>query len=103
MDELKKIKRVAEREAGPVSEALLVLDATVGQNGLAQAKAFKEAVGATGVILTKLDGSAKGGIVVAVQEELGLPVKAVGVGESLEDLEPFEPERFVDALLDGTR
>lgn len=103
MDELKKIKRVAERESGPVSEALLVLDATVGQNGLAQAKAFKEAVGATGVILTKLDGSAKGGIVVAVQDELGLPVKAVGVGESLEDMEPFDPERFVEALLDGTK
>ena len=102
MDELRKIRRVAEREAA-VSESLLVLDATVGQNGLAQARAFKEAVGATGVILTKLDGSAKGGIVIAIQEELGVPVKAVGVGEGLEDLEPFDPERFVDALLDGSR
>ncbi|MDQ4149827.1 MAG: signal recognition particle-docking protein FtsY, partial [Actinomycetota bacterium] len=103
MEELKKIRRIAEREAGRVSEALLVLDATVGQNGLAQARAFKEAVGATGVVLTKLDGSAKGGIVLAVQEELGIPVKAVGVGEGLDDLEPFDPDRFVDALLDGSR
>jgi fused signal recognition particle receptor len=102
MEELRKIRRVAEREAGEVSESLLVLDATVGQNGLAQARAFKEAVGATGVILTKLDGSAKGGIVIAIQEELGVPVKTVGVGEGLEDMEPFDAEQFVDALLEGS-
>jgi fused signal recognition particle receptor len=102
MDELRKIRRVAEREAGGVAESLLVLDATVGQNGLAQARAFKEAIGATGVILTKLDGSAKGGIVIAIQEELGVPVKAVGVGEGLDDMEPFNAERFVDALLEGS-
>ncbi|MGQ0679063.1 MAG: signal recognition particle-docking protein FtsY [Actinomycetota bacterium] len=100
MDELKKIRRIAEREAGGIAEALLVLDATVGQNGLAQARAFQEAMGATGVILTKLDGSAKGGIVIAIQEELGIPVKAVGVGEGIEDLETFDPESFVDALLE---
>jgi fused signal recognition particle receptor len=102
MDELRKIRRVAEREAGQVAESLLVLDATVGQNGLSQARAFKEAVGATGVILTKLDGSAKGGIVIAIQEELRVPVKAVGVGEGLEDMEPFNAESFVDALLEGS-
>lgn len=102
MEELKKIRRVVEREAGEVGEALLVLDATVGQNGLAQAKAFQEAMGATGVILTKLDGSAKGGIVLAVQEQLGIPVKMVGVGEGIQDLETFSPEDFVDALLEGS-
>ncbi|MBW3591839.1 MAG: signal recognition particle-docking protein FtsY [Actinobacteria bacterium] len=102
MEELKKIRRVVEREAGEVGEALLVLDATVGQNGLAQANAFQEAMGATGVILTKLDGSAKGGIVLAVQEQLGIPVKMVGVGEGIEDLETFSPENFVDALLEGS-
>jgi fused signal recognition particle receptor len=100
MEELKKVKRIADREAAGVAESLLVLDATVGQNGLAQAKAFGEAMGATGVILTKLDGTAKGGIVVAVQEELGIPVKAVGVGEGIDDLEPFDAESFVDALLE---
>ncbi|MEX2587752.1 MAG: signal recognition particle-docking protein FtsY [Actinomycetota bacterium] len=102
MEELKKVRRVVEREAGEVGEALLVLDATVGQNGLAQAKAFHEAIGATGVILTKLDGSAKGGIVLAVQEQLGIPVKMVGVGEGIDDLETFSPQDFIDALLEGS-
>lgn len=102
MEELKKVRRVVEREAGQVGEALLVLDATVGQNGLAQAEAFHDAIGATGVILTKLDGSAKGGIVLAVQEQLGIPVKMVGVGEGIADLETFSPADFVDALLEGS-
>lgn len=100
MEELKKVHRIADREAGGVSEVLLVLDATVGQNGLSQAKAFQEAVGATGVILTKLDGTAKGGIVIAIQEQLGIPVKAVGVGEGIDDLENFDPEAFVTAMLE---
>ena len=99
MDELKKIRRIAERKA-QVTEALLVLDATVGQNGIAQARTFGEAVQVTGVVLTKLDGSARGGIVVAVQEELGIPVKAVGVGEQMTDLELFDPQAFVDALVE---
>jgi len=99
MDELKKIKRVAEREAGSVAEVLLVLDATVGQNGISQARTFQEAIEVSGVILTKLDGTAKGGIVLAVEQELGIPVKAVGVGETLDDLQPFVPGEFVDALL----
>jgi fused signal recognition particle receptor len=98
MEELKKIRRIAERKA-QVTEALLVLDATVGQNGIAQARTFGEAVDVTGVILTKLDGSARGGIVVAVQEELGIPVKAVGVGEGMADLELFDPVAFADALI----
>lgn len=99
MEELRKIRRVAEREAGGIAEVLLVLDATVGQNGIAQARVFGEAIDVTGVILTKLDGTARGGIVLAVQEELGIPVKAVGVGEDLDDLEPFVPEDFVSALI----
>jgi fused signal recognition particle receptor len=99
MQELKKIRRVLEREGGQVREVLLVLDATTGQNGLAQAKQFTEAVGVTGLVLTKLDGTAKGGIVVAVQRELGIPVKLVGLGEGAHDLAPFDPEAFVDALL----
>ena len=99
MDELKKIRRIAERK-GEVTEALLVLDATVGQNGIAQARTFGEAVQVTGVVLTKLDGSARGGIVVAVQEELGIPVKAVGIGEQMDDLELFDPKAFVDALVE---
>jgi fused signal recognition particle receptor len=82
-----------------VREVLLVLDATTGQNGLAQAKQFTQAVGVTGLVLTKLDGTAKGGIVVAVQRELGIPVKLVGLGEGAHDLAPFDPEAFVDALL----
>jgi len=101
MDELGKVKRVIEKLA-PVSEVLLVLDATTGQNGLQQARVFSEVVAVTGVVLTKLDGSAKGGIVVAVQRELGVPVKLVGVGEGADDLAPFDPEAFVDALLGET-
>ncbi|MFW0784638.1 signal recognition particle-docking protein FtsY [Gordonia sp. CPCC 206044] len=98
MDELGKVKRVVEKKA-PVDEVLLVLDATVGQNGLTQARVFAEVVDITGVVLTKLDGTAKGGIVFHVQEELGVPVKLVGLGEGADDLAPFEPEAFVDALL----
>lgn len=100
MDELGKVKRVIEKKA-PVSEVLLVLDATTGQNGLAQARVFAEVVDITGIVLTKLDGTAKGGIVIAVQRELGVPVKLVGLGEGPDDLAPFEPEEFVDALLSG--
>ncbi len=98
MDELGKVKRVIEKQA-PVTEVLLVLDATTGQNGLIQARVFSEVVAVTGIVLTKLDGSAKGGIVVQVQRELGVPVKLVGLGEGADDLAPFEPEAFVDALL----
>ena len=99
MDELGKVKRVAEKQA-PVDEVLLVLDATTGQNGLRQAQVFSEVVDVTGIVLTKLDGTAKGGIVVAVQRELGVPVKLVGLGEGPDDLAPFDAEAFVDALLD---
>ena len=99
MDQLGKIKRVIEKEA-PVTEVLLVIDATTGQNGMVQAKVFGEIVDVTGIVLTKLDGTAKGGIVVAIQEELGVPVKLVGLGEGPDDLAPFDPEGFVDALLD---
>jgi fused signal recognition particle receptor len=102
MDELGKVKRVLERQAGDLDEVLLVLDATTGQNGVAQARAFLEAVDVTGLVLTKLDGTSKGGIVVAVQRELGLPVKLVGIGEGLEDLAPFDPDAFVDALFADT-
>jgi fused signal recognition particle receptor len=98
MDELGKIKRVIEKR-GPVDEVLLVLDATTGQNGLRQARVFAEVVDITGIVLTKLDGTAKGGIVIAVQRELGVPVKLVGLGEGPDDLAPFEPEAFVDAML----
>jgi fused signal recognition particle receptor len=98
MDELGKVKRVIEKQ-GPVEEVLLVLDATTGQNGLVQARVFAEVVDITGIVLTKLDGTAKGGIVVAVQRELGVPVKLVGLGEGADDLAPFDPEVFVDALL----
>jgi fused signal recognition particle receptor len=98
MDELGKVKRVVERQ-GAVDETLLVLDATTGQNGVVQARAFTEIVDVTGIVLTKLDGSAKGGIVISVQRELGVPVKLVGLGEGADDLAPFEPEVFVDALL----
>jgi fused signal recognition particle receptor len=98
MDELGKVKRVIEKQ-GPVDEVLLVLDATTGQNGLTQAKVFSEVVDVTGIVLTKLDGTAKGGIVVAVQRELGVPVKLVGLGEGPDDLAPFVAEEFVDALL----
>jgi fused signal recognition particle receptor len=99
MDELGKVKRVVEKQA-PVDEVLLVLDATTGQNGLRQAQVFSEVVDVTGIVLTKLDGTAKGGIVVAVQRELGVPVKLVGLGEGPDDLAPFDAEAFVDALLD---
>jgi fused signal recognition particle receptor len=98
MDELGKVKRVVEKH-GPVDETLLVLDATTGQNGLEQARVFTEVVDVTGVVLTKLDGTAKGGIVIAVQRKLGIPVKLVGLGEGPDDLAPFDPAAFVDALL----
>ncbi|MEU8068403.1 MULTISPECIES: signal recognition particle-docking protein FtsY [unclassified Micromonospora] len=98
MDELGKVKRVVEKH-GPIDETLLILDATTGQNGLEQARVFTEAVNVTGVVLTKLDGTAKGGIVIAVQRKLGIPVKLVGLGEGKDDLAPFDPAQFVDALL----
>ncbi|MEV5818300.1 signal recognition particle-docking protein FtsY [Micromonospora harpali] len=98
MDELGKVKRVVEKH-GPIDETLLVLDATTGQNGLEQARVFTEVVNVTGVVLTKLDGTAKGGIVIAVQRKLGIPVKLVGLGEGKDDLAPFDPAQFVDALL----
>ncbi|WP_069765408.1 signal recognition particle-docking protein FtsY [Streptomyces sp. LUP47B] len=98
MDELGKVKRVVEKHA-PLDEVLLVLDATTGQNGLVQARVFAEVVDITGIVLTKLDGTAKGGIVVAVQRELGVPVKLIGLGEGADDLAPFVPEAFVDALI----
>ncbi len=98
MDELRKVRRVAERPPGQLTEVLLVLDATTGQNGLMQARQFTEAVGVTGIVLTKLDGTAKGGVVLAVRSELGLPIKLVGVGEGVEDLVEFDPKEFVDAL-----
>lgn len=98
MDELGKIRRVIEKNL-PVDEVLLVLDATTGQNGMTQAKVFAEAIGITGVVLSKLDGSAKGGIVISVQKELGVPVKLVGLGEGPDDLAPFDPEGFVDGIL----
>jgi len=100
MDELGKVKRVVEKQ-GPVDEVLLVLDATTGQNGLVQARVFREVVDITGIALTKLDGTAKGGIVIAVQRELGVPVKLVGLGEGADDLAPFDPVAFVDALVGG--
>lgn len=99
MEELGKIRRVTEKKL-PVDEVLLVLDATIGQNGLAQAKVFSEAIGVTGVVLTKMDGSAKGGIVISVQKELGVPVKLVGLGEGPDDLAPFDPETFVNGILE---
>ncbi len=99
MDELGKVKRVIEKQS-PVDEVLLVLDATTGQNGMRQAEVFSQVVGITGIVLTKLDGTAKGGIVVAVQRALGVPVKLVGLGEGPDDLAPFDPEAFVDAILD---
>jgi len=98
MEELRKVRRVAEKAKGQVSEVLLVIDATTGQNGLVQAKQFTDAVEVTGIVLTKLDGSAKGGIVLAIQKELGIPVKLVGLGEGIEDLVEFDAHEFVDAL-----
>ncbi len=100
MDELRKVRRVAEKGAGSVTETLLVIDATTGQNGLAQAREFGEATDVTGVVLTKLDGSAKGGIVFAIETELGIPVKLVGIGETIGDLVPFDPDEFVAALFE---
>ena len=100
MDELQKVFRVIERDEGSViAETLLVIDATTGQNGISQAKAFRDAVPVTGIALAKLDGTAKGGITFAVERDLGVPVKAVGVGESEKDLVPFDPETFVEALV----
>lgn len=100
MDELGKVKRVIEKH-GPVDEVLLVLDATTGQNGMVQARVFREVVEISGIVLTKLDGTAKGGIVIAVQRELGVPVKLIGLGEGADDLAPFDPAAFVDALLEA--
>ena len=100
MEELRKVRRVAEKGAGRVTETLLVIDATTGQNGLTQAREFREATDVTGVVLTKLDGSAKGGIVFAIETELGIPVKLVGTGETIGDLVPFDPTEFVAALFD---
>jgi fused signal recognition particle receptor len=100
MEELRKVRRVAEKGAGTVTETLLVIDATTGQNGLTQARQFREATDVTGVVLTKLDGSAKGGIVFAIETELGIPIKLVGVGEQIGDLIAFEPTEFVAALFD---
>ena len=99
MEELGKIRRVLERDAGPISEVLLVLDATAGQNGLSQAQVFTETAGVTGIVLSKLDGTARGGIAVAVEQTMGIPVKFIGVGEGIDDLIPFDPDAFVDALL----
>jgi len=99
MDELAKVRRVLDKAAGDVEEVLLVVDATTGQNGLQQARVFTEAVQVTGVALTKLDGTARGGIILAVREELGVPVKLIGTGEKLEDLQPFDPQAFADQLL----
>jgi fused signal recognition particle receptor len=101
MEELRKVRRVAEKGAGQVTETLLVIDATTGQNGLAQARQFGEATDVTGVVLTKLDGSAKGGIVFAVETELGIPVKLVGIGETIDDLVAFDPDEFVHALFES--
>jgi fused signal recognition particle receptor len=100
MDELGKVRRVADKGAGTVTETLLVIDATTGQNGLAQAREFGEVTNVTGVVLTKLDGSAKGGIVFAIETELGIPVKLVGIGETIGDLIDFDPEEFVSALFE---
>ena len=98
MEELRKVRRVADREPGKVTEVLLVIDATTGQNGLTQAKEFTEAVEVTGIVLTKLDGSAKGGIVLAITAELGLPIKLVGLGETVVDMVEFDPDEFIEAL-----
>ena len=100
MEELRKVRRIADREPGVVSEVLLVVDATTGQNGLSQAKEFAQAAAVTGVVLTKLDGSAKGGVIFSIEAEMGLPVKFVGIGETVDDLVPFDTEEFVAALFD---
>jgi len=100
MSELEKIRRIIDRTPGACKEVLLVLDASTGQNGLAQAKQFTQSVDLTGVVLTKLDGTSKGGIVLAIQSELGIPVKVVGVGEGEHDLIDFDPQEFVEALFE---
>jgi fused signal recognition particle receptor len=100
MEELKKLRRIVDRTEGALKEVLLVIDASTGQNGLVQAREFADAVDVTGIVLTKLDGTAKGGIVLAIQHELGLPVKVVGVGEGVGDLVPFDPKEFADSLFD---
>jgi fused signal recognition particle receptor len=99
MDELSKVARILKREAGELDEVLLVIDGTTGQNAVAQARSFTDAVGVTGIVLTKLDGTARGGVAIAMEEELDIPVKYIGVGEGVDDLMPFDPEQFVDALL----
>ena len=99
MDELSKVARILTREAGELEEVLLVIDGTTGQNAIAQARSFADAVGVTGIVLTKLDGTARGGVAIAVEEELDIPVKYIGVGEGVDDLVPFDPDQFVDALL----
>ena len=101
MDELRKVRRIADRDPGQVTEVLLVIDATTGQNGLSQAREFTDAAGVTGVVLTKLDGSAKGGIVFAIETEMGIPIKLVGLGETIGDLVPFKPDEYVSALFNG--
>jgi fused signal recognition particle receptor len=100
MNELGKVKRVVEKVA-PVTEVLLVIDATTGQNAMTQAKVFSEAVAVTGLIVTKMDGSAKGGIALAIEAELGIPIKFIGTGESIEDFAPFEPELYIQSLLEA--
>jgi fused signal recognition particle receptor len=100
MDELGKVARVLRREAGEIGEVLLVLDGTTGQNSIGQARSFAEAVGVTGIVMTKLDGTARGGIAVAVEHDLGIPVKFIGVGEGVDDLIPFDPTEFIEALLE---
>ena len=100
MNELGKVKRVVEKVA-PVTEVLLVIDATTGQNAMTQAKVFSEAVAVTGLIVTKMDGSAKGGIALAIEAELGIPIKFIGTGESIEDFAPFEPQLYIQSLLEA--
>ena len=100
MDELAKVGRVLRREAGDLDEVLLVLDGTTGQNGIHQADSFTAAVGVTGIVLTKLDGTSRGGVAIAVEEDLDIPVKYIGVGEGVDDLIPFDPTEFVEALLE---
>ena len=99
MDEIAKVARILRREAGTIDEVLLVVDGTSGQNALSQARAFSEAVGVTGLVITKLDGSARGGVVIAVEQELGIPMKYIGVGEGIEHLVSFDPVSYVDALV----
>jgi fused signal recognition particle receptor len=101
MEELKKVRRVAERPPGQVTEVLLVIDATTGQNGLIQAQQFAAATGVTGIVLTKLDGTAKGGIALAIRAQLGIPIKLVGLGEGADDLVDFDATEFIEALVSG--